>query len=158
MANYEFVTVWRVSAPIEAVWNEIYHAERWPTWWKGIERVVELQKGDEHGVGSLYRYTCKSRLPYRLTFEARAVCIEPPCLLEGLVAGELEGYGRWQLWSEKGGTIARYDWKVRTTKQWMRLMAPVACPLFAWNHHVLMGWGAEGLATRLGVNVDTEKV
>jgi hypothetical protein len=33
----------------------------------------------------------------------------------------------------------------------MNLLAPVARPIFKWNHDVVMGWGAEGLARKLGV-------
>ena len=51
MKAYEFVTIWRVEAPIGRVWNEIYHSKDWPTWWKGVESVVEMRKGDESGVG-----------------------------------------------------------------------------------------------------------
>ena len=28
--EYKFVTVWKTDAPLEKVWNEIYHSERWP--------------------------------------------------------------------------------------------------------------------------------
>ncbi|HKQ32652.1 MAG TPA: polyketide cyclase, partial [Thermodesulfobacteriota bacterium] len=44
----------------------------------------------------------------------------------------------------------RYDWQVETTKPWMNLIAPLARPIFKWNHDVVMKWGAEGLARRLG--------
>ena len=47
--------------------------------------------------------------------------------------------------------LVRYDWNVVTTKPWMNLLAPVARPLFKWNHDAVMNWGAEGLARRLGV-------
>ena len=47
MKTYEFVTIWRVAAPIDRVWNEIYHSRDWPAWWKGVESVVEVRKGDE---------------------------------------------------------------------------------------------------------------
>jgi len=40
MASYEFVTIWRIEAPIEKVWNEIYHTEYWSQWWKGVIQVV----------------------------------------------------------------------------------------------------------------------
>ena len=30
MAEYHFVSTWQIQAPIERVWEEIYHAERWP--------------------------------------------------------------------------------------------------------------------------------
>ena len=153
MKTYEFVTIWRVQAPIEVVWDEIYHSERWPTWWKGVERVVELQKGDDLGVGSVREYTWKSKLPYRLSFAMKAVRVEPPFLLEGIASGELEGKGLWQLTGDGRETVARYDWQVLTTKRWMNLLAPIARPMFQWNHDVVMSWGAEGLARRLGATV-----
>jgi len=157
MEAYEFVTIWCVKAPIEAVWNEIYHSQVWPVWWKGVESVVEVRKGDERGVGSIQRYTWKSKLPYRLSFEIRTVRVEPPVLLEGMATGELEGRGLWQLSSDGGETIARYDWTVWTTKRWMNLLAPIARPVFKWNHDVVMSWGARGLAQRLGVSVVEQK-
>jgi hypothetical protein len=33
----------------------------------------------------------------------------------------------------------------------MNLLAPLARPIFRWNHDVVMDWGADGLARRLGV-------
>jgi len=153
MKTYDFVTVWRVKAPIESVWNEIYHSGDWPTWWKGVESVVEVRKGDERGVGSIHRYTWKSKLPYRLSFDMETVRVEPPRLLEGIAVGELQGRGLWQLSIESSETIVRYDWNVVTTKRWMNLLSPIARPLFEWNHNVVMNWGAEGLQKRLGATV-----
>jgi len=153
VAEYEFVTIWRVSAPIEAVWNEIYHSDRWPEWWKGVERVEVTREGDASGVGSVRSYTWKSKLPYRLSFEAETIRVESPHQLEARAFGELQGSGLWRLTSEVDATVARYDWKVDATKPWMRVVAPVARPLFEWNHDVIMGWGAQGLANRLGVAV-----
>jgi len=157
MNTYEFVTIWRVNAPIEKVWNEIYHSTDWPTWWRGVENVLETRKGDENGVGSIHRYTWKSKLPYRLSFDMQTIRIEPPRLLEGIAVGELQGRGLWQLSSEGSETIVRYDWSVVTTKRWMNLLAPVARPLFKWNHNVVMSWGAKGLEKRLGTTVVEQK-
>ena len=153
MKTYDFVTVWRVKAPIESVWNEIYHSGDWPTWWKGVESVVEVRKGDERGVGSIHRYIWKSKLPYRLSFDMETVRVEPPRLLEGIAVGELQGRGLWQLSTESSETIVRYDWNVVTTKRWMNLLSPIARPLFEWNHNVVMTWGAEGLQKGLGASV-----
>ena len=153
MKTYKFVTLWRVKAPIESVWKEIYHSEDWPNWWKGVENVVELRKGDDRGVGSLHRYTWKSKLPYKLSFEMETVRIQPPLLLEGITRGELQGCGLWQLTTHGNETIVRYDWNVETTKRWMNLLASLARPLFKWNHNVVMSWGAKGLEERLGATV-----
>ena len=42
MASHEFVTIWKIEAPLEKVWNEIYYTEYLPEWWKGVLRVEEL--------------------------------------------------------------------------------------------------------------------
>ena len=70
---------------------------------------------------------------------------------------ELQGRGLWQLSTENGETIVRYDWNVETTKRWMILLSPIARPLFEWNHNVVMSWGAQGLAQRLGTSVIEQK-
>ena len=157
MKDYEFVTIWRVRAPIESVWNEVYHSEQWPTWWKGVESVSEIRKGDDRGVGGIHRYTWKSKLPYRLSFDMETIRIERPHVLEGIARGELEGHGLWQLSTEGSETIVRYDWRVETTRRWMNLLAPIARPLFEWNHNIVMSWGAKGLEQRLGACVVEQK-
>jgi hypothetical protein len=153
MATYKFVTIWPVDAPLENVWNEILHSEFWPAWWKGVENVVELKRGNKSGVGSVRRYTWKSRLPYRLTFDLETMRVEPMSLIDGVATGELEGRGLWRFFADGSGTVVvRYDWQVRTTKLWMNLLSPLARPLFKWNHDVVMGWGAEGLKKRLAAD------
>lgn len=157
MASYEFATIWSIEAPLEQVWEEVYHTERWPQWWKGVISVVELKEGDELGVGSIRRYTWKTKLPYRLIFDIETLKVEPMTYLEGKSSGELEGRGIWRLTQKNNHTIARYDWQVTTTKLWMNILAPIARPLFEWSHKVVMRWGAESLSNRLGARVDIEK-
>jgi len=154
MAGYRFLTTWVLDAPIERVWDAMYDAERWPDWWRGVERVQVLEPGDGNRVGELSRYTWKSRLPYRLEFDMRTTRVEAPHLVEGDAHGELTGHGRWQLFSGAGGTTAvTYEWVVETTARWMNALAPIARPLFAWNHDYVMRSGGEGLARRLGARL-----
>jgi len=150
MAVYEFVTIWQFRAPQQAVWDLIFNSEDWPNWWRGVERVEKLQEGDANHVGARHRYTWKSKLPYRLVFEMETTRVQPISTIEGRAIGELQGQGLWQLTHDGSITTVRYDWKVETTKAWMNLLAPVARPFFSWNHDVVMGWGGEGLARRLG--------
>ncbi len=147
--EYSFVTIWRFDAPIDAVWDIIIHSERWPEWWKYVESVVELEPGDENGLGSLQHITWTSALPYKLSFDSRVTRVEKPYLIEGVARGELNGTGRWQLSQEGSVTIVRYDWNVSTSKSWMNLLAPVARPIFAWNHNILMDEGGRSLALLL---------
>jgi uncharacterized protein YndB with AHSA1/START domain len=153
MAEYHFVSRWRIQAPIERVWEEIFHAERWPSWWKYVDRVDELERGAADGVGRRQHLLFKTRLPYKVGFEVRATRVQPPSTLEADATGELEGTGRWMLTPDDGGTLVRYNWDVRTTRWWMSLLAPVARPAFRWNHDELMREGGESLARRLGARL-----
>jgi uncharacterized protein YndB with AHSA1/START domain len=153
MAEYHFVSRWRIQAPIERVWEEIFHAERWPSWWKYVDRVDELERGAADGVGRRQHLLFRTRLPYKVGFEVRATRVQPPSTLEADATGELEGTGRWMLTPDDGGTLVRYNWDVRTTRWWMNLLAPVARPAFRWNHDELMREGGESLARRLGARL-----
>lgn len=156
MAEYRFCTLWRVDAPLQTVWEAIAHPEAWPCWWKSLQQVQEVEKGNAAGVGALHRYTWKGALPYRLTFSIRVLTIDPLCTLEGQASGEVQGNGRWRFHSDGSGTVVRYDWHIHTNRWWMNLLAPLARPLFEWNHDVVMRNGAEGLARLLGTRVETD--
>jgi hypothetical protein len=151
MADYSFVTLWRFRSPLEPVWESIYRSEEWPAWWRGVERVERVEEGDDRGVGALQLYTWRSKLPYRLAFRMRLTRVEPLALIEGEAVGELTGRGRWRFTREGDVTRVQYDWNVSTTKPWMNLLAPLARPVFKWNHDVVMNWGGDGLARKLGV-------
>jgi uncharacterized protein YndB with AHSA1/START domain len=145
MVQYRFLTTWRIPAPREAVWDALYDAGRWPEWWPGLSDAAELAPAGPDGIGAVRRFVWRGRLPYTLTVEMRLTRAERPSLLESDASGELEGRGRWTLTDASRGTAARYDWKVRTTKPWMNWLAPVAGPLFSWNHDVVMRRGEAGL-------------
>jgi uncharacterized protein YndB with AHSA1/START domain len=153
MAEYRFLTTWCLEAPIEPVWDAIYDSERWPEWWRGVESAVEVTPGDDDGIGRVGRYVWKSRLPYELEFEMVTTRVDRPHLLEGEASGELAGTGRWRLFEAAGTTAVLYEWNVRTARPWMNLLAPVARPVFAWNHDWVMRNGGEGLARRLGARL-----
>jgi len=36
MVDYDFLTTWRLAAPLNLVWETIYHSERWTEWWPGF--------------------------------------------------------------------------------------------------------------------------
>jgi hypothetical protein len=149
MANYHFTTNWRFDAPLERVWHEIKAMSRWPEWWPYVQKVELLRQGDANEIGSVRRITWKTALPYTLTFDSEMIAEEKYRRMEGRAFGELEGKGIWTFSSENGSTLVRYDWMVKTTKLWMNLLAPIARPLFAWNHDQVMKAGYEGLKKRL---------
>jgi uncharacterized protein YndB with AHSA1/START domain len=153
LAEYRFLTTWLLEAERERVWEAIFDQRSWPSWWRGVEDVVELDPGDPDGVGSHSRLTWRSKLPYDLVFEARTRTVVRPHLIEADASGELEGVGRWRLFEQDGVTAALYEWNVHTTKRWMNLLAPIARPLFKVNHDWVMANGATGIAELLGVRL-----
>ncbi len=157
MAEYRFLTTWLIEAGRERVWDAIYDSERWPEWWRGVEEAKRIAAGDERGIGQLGSYVWRSRLPYPVRFEITTTRVEPPHLLEGDAAGELEGTGRWRLFEQRSGetpvTAVLYEWNVATTKAWMNLLAPIARPVFRWNHDWVMRNGGTGLARELGARL-----
>jgi hypothetical protein len=110
--------------------------------------------GDADGLGKRQHLLFTTRLPYRLGFDIQVRHLEPPTTLEAVTTGELEGVGRWTLTPDDGGTLVRYDWDVWTTRWWMNLAAPVARPVFTWNHDALMREAAQGLARRLDAELE----
>lgn len=147
--RFDLVTHWHLDAPVEAVWAALVVPEAWPSWWNAVKRVALLAPGDGAGLGAIRRMTWATALPFSLTFDLTTTRIERPHLIEGRATGELVGIGRWTLEADGDATRARYDWQVEVTKPWMRTLAPLLRPVFTWNHHVVMGWGEDGLRRKL---------
>jgi hypothetical protein len=153
MTDDHFVSSWRRQASIERVWDEIFHTERWPSWWRHVHRVEELDPGDANGLGRRQAPVFTTRPPYRLGLDIRVRHPSPPPWRPS-PPGELDGVGRWTLTPVDGGTLVRCDWDVRTTRWWMNLAAPVARPAFVWNHDALMREAAQSLAHRLDADLE----
>ena len=149
--QFNLVTEWCVKAPLQRVWDQLVAPDDWPQWWRAVKRVETLREGDANGLGAQRRLTWRTALPYELSFDMQVTRIEPMSVIEGRATGELEGIGRWTLRTDGPETLVRYDWQVNLGKPWMRALAPVLKPVFAWNHGIVMGWGYEGLCRRLDV-------
>jgi len=147
--QFHLITHWRLVAPVAAVWELLNHPEQWPQWWRAVSAVEMLEPGDDRGIGAYRRFHWRTALPYEIAFNVRTTQIIEPLLIEGQADGELTGIGRWQLTSSGSATEVRYDWIVDVTQPWMRVLLPIARPVFRWNHDVVMRWGEEGIRQRL---------
>lgn len=148
--EYRLLTVWRIEAPLDAVYAAVRDSLRWPEWWPGALAVTELDTGDAAGLGSVRRYRWRAALPYRVSFTARTTRVEAPYFVEASIAGDLEGRGSWRFARAGAFTVVRHEWRVRTTRRWMNLCGALARPLFVRNHERIMRRGAEALARRIG--------
>lgn len=147
--RYTYVTEWWLDAPPAAVWAALTDVERWPGWWPFVRRVQTLRRGDARGVGAVRRITWGSRLPYGFTLDVECTEADPERSLRGVARGDLQGVGWWQLRPEGTGTAVRYTWQLDVNARWMRWVAPLASPVFRWNHEGVMRAGLAGLRQEL---------
>lgn len=146
--QYEFVTKWILDGTTAQRVYETLSSRAYGEWWEGVT-VQVLEEGDEQGLGELRESVFTTKLPYKLRFQSRWTKLERPSVIEMEAFGELEGTGRYDITQTGSRTEVVYTWKVRTTKAWMNVFAPLMKPLFVWNHDQVMHRGAVGLANRL---------
>jgi uncharacterized membrane protein len=152
--QYNFISHWKVNAPIEKVWQLIYDSEKWPHWWKSVVSVKELNKGDERGIGSIRMYKMRSPMLYTLSFNMELTERIDMELLKGNASGELTGTGAWMLKVTDGITEVQCHWQVYTTRWWMNTFAFMLRPAFRYNHAAVMKHGAKGLSELLHTGVE----
>jgi uncharacterized protein YndB with AHSA1/START domain len=159
VTDYRFETTWRLPASRQDAWDVLFDGAGWPRWWPSVRKVDVLVPGAPDGVGRRLRYHFSTRLPYTLTFEAQVVEVAEPARLVARADGELAGTWTCDLDEDGGDVVVRHVWDVRSTRRWMNVLAPLATPLFSWNHAALMREGGQGFAAALGttVRVDTDE-
>jgi hypothetical protein len=150
--QYNFETNWKFEVDIEQIW-ELINKFNYGEWWKGLESKRIEKMSSKVGVGDRFISIFKTKLPYQLSFESEVVKIAPPCYLEIMVSGELEGRGFWNLSQEGPITHVQYIWQVNTNKKWMNALALPLRPVFVWNHDQVMNEGAKGISNFLGVKL-----
>jgi uncharacterized protein YndB with AHSA1/START domain len=156
VADYRFETTWRLPASPTDAWDLLVDAEGWPRWWPSVRRVEQLTPGSPGGVGRRLRYHFRTRLPYTLTFEAELVEMTEPTRLVAVASGELAGTWTCDLAQDGESVVVRHVWAVSTTRRWMNALAPLARPVFSWNHASLMREGGYGFAAHLGTYGEVE--
>jgi hypothetical protein len=147
MAQYSFISVWRVGAPREHVWSALT-ATDYTLWWPNVV-ANRILTPDLQGVGVRLERVVRGRLPYNLRYVTTTTYIDPPSELAYTSESDLHGNGRMALEDENSGTRITFHWNVETTGFWMNLLTPFLRPLFAWNHHRVMAAGERGLQTWL---------
>jgi hypothetical protein len=148
VAEYRFITRWRVSAPRQVVWDILNDSLRYPEWWPCYKRCHPLTPGGT-GVGSAGEYVVRGPLPYDVRYRLELTHYDPPYESAFRAAGDLVGAGRMVYEPDGDGTLVTFYWTVRTSGFWLNLLAPVLRWLFAWNHNTVMRKGEQGLIRRL---------
>ena len=153
-AGYRFSKVWWTSATTDQVWEILANYAAWPTWWRGIQGVEVLRRGDDSGAGTILRQQWRSRVPYTLVFDLEMIRIESRKILDGRASGDLEGTCRWTFAPVDGGTELRFDVNVRPGRWWMNLPLPFAAKIVRGSFETIMGWGRQGFEKTLVLPVE----
>lgn len=148
LATYRFVSRFVLSCGPSVVFAAVLEPEPWLGALDHVRRLERLDAGDERAVGRRYA-TVVGASPYRLRWVMEAVAVEPDRRIQWVADGDLSGRGTWELVATAPGTLVTSTWQVHTTPWWMRVLAPVARPLFVRNHDRVMLAGARRLATYL---------
>lgn len=128
-----------MPAPPEAVLEALHELDAWTRWWPEIRESLRLDEDR-----ALVRI--RSTLPYDLhLFLSRRRDTET--VLEAGIEGDLRGFARFRLRPDgPRSTRLLFEEEVEVRKPLMRMLAPIARPVFRWNHARMMRSGERGLA------------
>jgi hypothetical protein len=143
MQRYVFRSTWHLPATADAVYNALADVERYPTWWPQVRSGRRLD--DDSG-----EITCRSLLPYDLTFVASRVLEDPVArVLRARLSGDLNGVSEWQITPEPAGALAVFDEDVTVGTGLLRAAGFAARPALKFNHGLMMRAGEKGLRRHL---------
>ncbi|WP_329436055.1 polyketide cyclase [Streptomyces sp. NBC_00056] len=141
--RYRFRSVWDLPAELADVFAALERAEEYPLWWPQVREATPL---DERRGTARFR----SLLPYDLFVTATALRRDIEAgVLEITMSGDLEGWVRWTVCAQEGGTRALYEQEVEVCKPLLRRFALVGRPVFLANHALMMRGGRRGLVAHL---------
>jgi hypothetical protein len=148
--EYRFINRWRLAGDVESISEVIGdpggYQRWWPCAWLDYEDVA---RGDQRGVGRVFRYKVKGWMPYtlNLTFHVRDVRTPNGYTVDA--TGDLVGQGIWTI-SQAGPRVeVTYEWRVRAERAFIRRLSGLLKPLFRSNHFWVMRNGARSLTLEL---------
>ncbi len=143
--RYQFRDTWRIPFPIEDVWDILADPLRYPVWWRGVYLSARAVSGGGEA-GAQTAVVVKGWLPYKLRFTIETLRLERPTLIEIRASGDFKvDRSTWTLRQVDGHTEAVLDWRPIVEKAIIRLLSPVARPLFRSNHNWTMRRGERQL-------------
>jgi hypothetical protein len=154
-SGYAFETRFVVGAPPDVVVEAVLAPDGWLPSLAHVRRLEPLPTEPDDGHRTVrYRTTVAAVAPpYRLRWEMSAVHVPEPERIDWVARGDLDGRGTWTIRAVGDGTEVRSSARLRTTRRWMRLLEPVARPLFVRNHDLVMRAGVDALAAHLATTV-----
>ncbi|MGH9399740.1 MAG: SRPBCC family protein [Thermoanaerobaculia bacterium] len=149
-SSYHFATEWDLVGTAREVADVLADPLELPRWWPSVYlAVAELTPGGAGGVGRRVMALTKGFLPYTLSWGFQVVESRHPYGFTLEAAGDFVGRGVWTF-EERGAFVhVTYDWQIEARRPLLRLLSPVARPVFAANHRWAMQRGLESLELEL---------
>jgi hypothetical protein len=144
--DFHFVTLWRIEATREEVFEIIGNPLTLCRWWPEVySQVDEIHSGDEDGVGRVIVLQTRGWLPYKLKWQFRVSHVLRPCGFSLVASGDLVGTGEWSFFQRGDEVEVTYDWHILVDKPLIRHLSFLLKPLFLWNHEWAMKKGETAL-------------
>ena len=147
--QYCFDRSWKIDAPLELIWNELMHYEKWPSWCQGLKKIEPVAPFCRLEKGNNIRSTWKGVLPYRIAVDTVITDFTPYSFLAFTVGGDLYGDGLCRFLPGHDNTTLNFVWNVSPTKFWMKMSSPFARPVFIENHNHLLEHAVTGFTQML---------
>lgn len=137
--RYRFHSEWPVSSDCGTTYAVLRDIGSYAKWWPEVKRVAPLDM-----TRASVRIT--GVLPYSLNFVLQLEADDPDGkVLRVSLQGDLDGWSSWRLLESPDGCRLLYDQEVVVRKRLLRVLAPVARPIFRLNHALMMRRGRRGL-------------
>ncbi|HVU92332.1 MAG TPA: SRPBCC family protein [Jatrophihabitans sp.] len=142
-STYTFRSRWHLAAAPARVYAVLADVEGYPSWWPQVRRARRLDA--ESG-----ELTCRSLLPYDLTFVMRREVEDADALvLRARLTGDLTGTSQWTVRADARGTVAVFDEQVTVGDGRLRAAGRLLRPALRFNHDLMMRCGERGLRSHL---------
>ncbi|MDX1911143.1 MAG: SRPBCC family protein [Saprospiraceae bacterium] len=150
IADYKFLTTWRLNAQCEEVYRTLEDVETLADWWPAVYLDVKVrEKGQPGGVGKRVELYTKGWLPYTLRWQFIVTQTEFPRGFSLQAVGDFVGQGIWRFTQEGDTCVVTYDWQISAEKPLLKKLTWMLRGLFSSNHEWAMRKGLKSLELEL---------
>ena len=151
MAEYHFITRWKIRGTAQEVAEVLGDAQSLARWWPSVYlEVREVEPGDPAtGVGRVVDLSTKGWLPYTLRWRFKVTESRGVRGFSLVAEGDFVGSGIWTFEQRGDAVDVTYDWRIRADKPLLRYGSFIFRPIFSANHRWAMARGEESLNLEL---------
>jgi hypothetical protein len=141
-----FDRTWAFEVPVERLWDAVSDTSQFPQWWPWLEAdgLGPLEQG------TVAQFRVDPPLPYKLQLAVAVQRVEPGCLVEAMVSGDLSGPARLEVAGHGEGSTARLAWSLEVQRRLLAVGERLARPVMVWGHDAVVSAGLERFGDVLG--------